>query len=102
VDLLQILILLVIMGICGAIAVLLLGFSPRGVMIMLFSIITGTIGAALGGWLKAILRLPDFFPIKVGTIRFDVLLTFICALLVVGLLQLLLGGIERRASRGAD
>jgi hypothetical protein len=99
VDLLQLLILLAIMGICGAFAVLLLGFSPRGVLIILFSVITGTLGAALGGWLKALLNLPDFFPIKVGTIRIDVILTFGCTLLVVGLLQLLLGGIERRVRR---
>lgn len=101
-DLLQLLILLAIMGICGAFAVLILGFSPRGVMIMLFSVITGTLGAALGSWLKGNFGLPDLFPIKVGTIRIDVILTFICTLLVVGLLQLLLGGIERRVQRGAD
>lgn len=98
-DLLQVLILLSVMGICGAFSVLILGFSPRGVMILLFSVISGVIGAALGTWLKGLLRLPDIFPIKVGTIRIDIIFTLIGSIIVVALLQLLLGGIERRSLR---
>jgi hypothetical protein len=86
-DLLQLLILLTITGICGAIAVLALGFSPRGVMILLFSIITGTIGAAVGSWIKGVFRLPDLWALKIGTIRLDIWYTILSSLAVVGLLM---------------
>ncbi len=98
-DLLQILILLSVMGICGAFSVLILGFSPRGIMILLFSVISGVIGAALGTGLKGLLRLPDVFPIKVGSTRIDIIFTLIGSIIVVALLQVLLVGIERRTYR---
>jgi hypothetical protein len=88
-DLLQLLILLTITGICGAIAVFCLGFSPRGVMILLFSIIVGTIGAALGVGFKGFTNFPDLLPIKIGTIRMDIVLTILFSLLVVGALHIL-------------
>lgn len=98
-DLLQVLILLSVMGICGAFSVLILGFSPRGIMILLFSVISGVIGAALGTWLKGTLRLPDLFPIKIGSTRIDVFFTLLGSIIVVALLQVLLVGIERRTYR---
>jgi hypothetical protein len=87
-DLLQLLILLTITGICGAFAVFCFGFSPRGVMILLFSVIAGTIGAALGIGFKGFFSFPDILPIKIGTIRMDIVLTFVFSLLVVGGLHL--------------
>lgn len=88
-DLLQLLILLTIAGICGAFAVLLIGFAPRGVAILLFSIITGTIGAAIATSVKRLTGLPGIFELKVGTIRIDIIYTWLASLVVVGLLMLL-------------
>jgi hypothetical protein len=87
VDLLQLLILLTITGICGAFAVLILGFSPRGVMILLFAMIVGTIGAALAGWIKGLAGIRDIFTIRIGTIRIDIVLTLLGSLVVVGALM---------------
>jgi hypothetical protein len=101
VDLLQLLILLTITGICGAFAVLILGFSPRGVVTQLFSLIAGTLGAALGGWVKDRINIPDLFTIKIGTVRIDIILTLLGSLAVVGLLmglQILIGRVEQRST----
>lgn len=105
-DLLQLLILLSITGICGAGAVLTLGFSPRGVMVLLFALIAGTIGAALGVWVMGVLGIPDFFStIKIGTIRFNIFMTFLGSLAVVGLLmllQVLLVRVDSRSTKQAE
>ena len=93
-DLLQMLILLTITGICGATAIVVTGFSPRGVMILLVSLISGTIGAAvgvvLGGWSKAWTGAPvigwlfiplawlyDYFLVKIGTLRLSITFTLL-------------------------
>ena len=54
-DLLSILLLLVIAGICGALAEMVVGFSPGG---FVASVVVGLIGAYLGGWLAPELGLP--------------------------------------------
>jgi hypothetical protein len=106
VDLLQLLILLTITGICGAFAVLIIGFSPRGVVIQLFALIAGTIGAALGGLLKERLGIPDLFStLKIGTVKIDIIITVLGSLVVVGLLlglQILFGRVDQRAARQAN
>jgi uncharacterized membrane protein YeaQ/YmgE (transglycosylase-associated protein family) len=86
VDLLQLLILLTITGICGAFAVLILGFSPRGMMTLVFSVIVGTIGAALGNWVDVRTNLFDTFIVKVGTIQINIVLSVIGSIAVVGIL----------------
>ena len=48
-DPLQLLILLVIAGICGAVAELIVGFSPPGLHVMLVSIIIGVIAVRAAG-----------------------------------------------------
>ena len=104
-DLLQLLILLTITGICGAGAVFVLGFSPRGVMILLFSLISGTIGAALGGWIKSLAGFPDIVALKIGTVRLDLIYTALGSLAVVGILmflQRLLGRSDQRAARANE
>jgi len=99
VDLLQLLILLTITGICGAFAVLILGFSPRGVVTQLFALIAGTIGAALGGLVKEWLNIPDLFTLKIATVRIDIILTLLGSLAVVGLLMVLQNVISRLEQR---
>ena len=64
-DLLQLSILLVIAGICAAIAQWVVGFSPGG---FIMSIIIGVVGAYLGMSLASLLPLPLILPIHVGTV----------------------------------
>lgn len=54
-TLLELLLFLLIAGICGFIAEMIVGFSPGG---FLASIAVGLIGAYLGSWLAGILGLP--------------------------------------------
>jgi uncharacterized membrane protein YeaQ/YmgE (transglycosylase-associated protein family) len=92
-DLLELSIVLVIAGICGAFAELIMGFSPRGMLVILVSIIVGVIGAFLGYWIfTSILALPGILTIRVGTIRFDLLWTVVGSLLLLLLLQGLRSG----------
>jgi uncharacterized membrane protein YeaQ/YmgE (transglycosylase-associated protein family) len=69
-PLLELLILLVIAGLAGAIAEFLIGFSPGG---MLFSVIVGVIGAYIGNWLANLLGVPSIVPITVGSRTIDIL-----------------------------
>jgi uncharacterized membrane protein YeaQ/YmgE (transglycosylase-associated protein family) len=71
VDLLQISTLLVIAGICGAIAQWIVGFSPGS---MLVSIIVGVIGAYLGTVIARLLYIPDIIPsFAIGNLPFNIL-----------------------------
>ena len=83
VDLLQIFILLVIAGICAAIAQWIVGFSPGGFVI---SIIIGVVGAYLGTSLASLLPIPIILPIHIGTYRFDLVWAVLGSLLLLLLL----------------
>lgn len=54
-DLIELIILLIIAGVCGALAEMIVGFSTGG---FLASIVVGLIGAYLGSWLAPLLGLP--------------------------------------------
>jgi uncharacterized membrane protein YeaQ/YmgE (transglycosylase-associated protein family) len=86
VDLLQLSILLVIAGICAAIAQWVVGFSPGG---FIMSIILGVVGAYLGTSLANLLRIPPILAIRVGTISFDLLWAIFGSLLLLLLLYLI-------------
>ncbi len=91
-DPLQLLILLVIAGICGAIAELIVGFSPPGLHVMLVSIIVGVIGAFIGGWIAAMFSLPPITEIRVGNMRLNLLYTTFGSTLLLMILQALRNG----------
>ena len=94
-DLLQLSILLVIAGICAAIAQWVVGFSPGGFII---SIILGVVGAYLGMSLASLLPLPLLLPIHVGTVSFDLLWAVLGSLLLLLLLYLIRYGSGLRLS----
>jgi len=100
VDLIQLFILIVVVGICGAIAEWIVGFKPGGLMV---TIIVGVVGAYLGGWLGSLLRveLPLFslFNLEVGVTRFNLLWAVIGSIVLLLLLHLLRGGIGRQQFR---
>lgn len=84
-DLLQLSILLVIAGICAAIAQWVVGFSPGG---FIMSIILGVVGAYLGTSLANLLPIPPILPIHIGTVSFDLLWAVCGSLLLLLLLYL--------------
>ncbi len=85
-TILEIILLLVIAGICGSIAQALVGFSRGGCFL---SIAVGFIGALLGSWLARELGFPDFFVLEIGDTSFPVVWSIIGAVIFVGILNLL-------------
>jgi uncharacterized membrane protein YeaQ/YmgE (transglycosylase-associated protein family) len=85
---LELLLLLLIAGVCGAIAQALVGGSRGGCLV---SIALGFIGALLGSYLARQLGLPEPFTITIGARGFPVVWTIIGAALFAALLTLLAG-----------
>jgi uncharacterized membrane protein YeaQ/YmgE (transglycosylase-associated protein family) len=70
VTLLQLVVLLVVSGVCGSIGSAIAGHSRVG---CLGSIALGFIGAILGMWISRVAHLPEWFVWRVGGERFPVL-----------------------------
>lgn len=83
--LIQILVLLLIAGVCGAIGQAIGGYSRGGCLV---SIALGFIGALLGSWLAGKLGLPELLSIPVGGAKFPVIWSIIGAALFVALINL--------------
>jgi len=88
-ELLDILILLVIAGICGAVGQALAGSSRGGFLV---AIVLGFIGAALGTWLARTLDLPPVFVIEIGDTPFPIVWAVVGSALFVAVLSLLTRG----------
>lgn len=91
-TLVEFLVLLVIAGVCGAIAQSLVGFTRGG---CLGSIALGFIGALLGSWIATEAGLPEPFAVSVGGEPFPVLWSIVGAALFAALLSLIAGGVRR-------
>ncbi len=82
----EILLLLVVAGFCGAIAEAIAGYSHLG---CLSSVAIGFIGGLLGTWLARKLGMPEWFTLRFGTIKFPIVWSIIGATLFVAALGLL-------------
>jgi uncharacterized membrane protein YeaQ/YmgE (transglycosylase-associated protein family) len=91
-TLIELLILLIIAGVCGSIGQAISGFSRGGCLV---SVALGFIGALVGTWLARALGLPELFMIQVGGQGFPIVWSIIGATLVVLVVGLLSG--RRRA-----
>ena len=85
-NLLEFLLLLLIAGVCGALAQSIAGYSHGG---CLTSIALGFIGALLGTWLARLAKLPDLFTIQVGNAQFPILWSIIGGALFAALIAFL-------------
>lgn len=85
-GLLDLIILLVIAGICGSIGQSLVGYTHGGCFV---SIAVGFIGALLGEWLARKMMLPDFFVFNVGGRSFPVVWSIVGAVIFSGIISLL-------------
>ncbi|TFH64848.1 MAG: GlsB/YeaQ/YmgE family stress response membrane protein [Gemmatimonadales bacterium] len=81
----ELLLLIVIAAICGAIGKAIAG-SVRGGLVV--SIALGFIGALLGPWVAGLLRLPEPFMVTIGGHPFPVLWSVIGAALFVAIIHL--------------
>jgi uncharacterized membrane protein YeaQ/YmgE (transglycosylase-associated protein family) len=85
-TLFDLLILLLVAGICGALGQAITGFSRGGCLV---SIALGFVGAVLGMWIARSLGLPELFSIQIGTTSFPIVWSIIGASLFVAVISLL-------------
>lgn len=88
-TLIDLLLLLLIAGVCGAVAQALTGYTRGGCIV---SIIVGFVGAFLGLWLANRFDLPTFFVITVGGRAFPIVWSVIGGVVC----SVLLGMLTRR------
>ena len=85
-GLIDLLILLLVAGLCGALGQAIGGYSRGGCLV---SIALGFIGALIGMWIARKLGLPELFPIDIGGTRFPIIWSIIGSALFVAIISLL-------------
>ncbi len=85
-TLLDLLLLLLVAGICGSLGRAISGYSHGGCLV---SIALGFIGAVLGMWLARKLGLPELFAVQIGTTSFPIVWSIIGSALFVAVITLL-------------
>ena len=85
-TILDLIVLLIIAGICGALGQAITGFTRGGCLV---AIALGFIGALLGMWLARQLGLPELLPVQIGTTSFPVVWSIIGSALFVAIISLI-------------
>ncbi|MBA2703963.1 MAG: GlsB/YeaQ/YmgE family stress response membrane protein [Blastocatellia bacterium] len=88
-TILDLVVLLIIAGLCGALGQAITGFSRGGCLV---SIALGFVGALLGMWLARNLGLPELFSVQIGTTSFPIIWSIIGSALFVAIISLLTRG----------
>ncbi len=84
-TLLDLIILLIVAGVCGAIGRAIAGYSHGGCLV---SVALGFIGALIGVWIQRKLGLPELFPVRIGTTSFPIIWSIIGSALFVAVISL--------------
>lgn len=85
-TLLDVLILLLVAGICGSLGQAIAGYSRGGCLV---SIALGFVGALLGVWIARLMGLPELFPVRIGGTSFPIVWSIIGSALFVAILTLI-------------
>jgi uncharacterized membrane protein YeaQ/YmgE (transglycosylase-associated protein family) len=85
-TLLDVVLLLIVAGICGALGQAITGYSRGGCLV---SIALGFVGALLGMWLARQMGLPELFAVQIGGTHFPIVWSIIGAALFVAVISLL-------------
>jgi uncharacterized membrane protein YeaQ/YmgE (transglycosylase-associated protein family) len=85
-TLIDLLILLLIAGICGSLGQAIGGYSRGGCLV---SIALGFVGALLGSWIATKLGLPEILPVRIGGTGFPIVWSIIGAALFVAVISLI-------------
>ena len=85
-TLLDVIILLIVAGVCGSLGQAITGYSRGGCLV---SIALGFVGALLGMWLARMLHLPELFTVQIGTASFPIVWSIIGSALFVAVITLL-------------
>jgi len=89
----DLLLLLLIGAICGAIAEMIVGFSPGG---FLASVAIGFLGALIGTWLAGQLRLPSVLAVTIGGYTIEILWAILGAIVLLLIISLFRRSYYRR------
>ena len=84
-TLIDVLILLLVAGICGALGQAIAGYSRGGCLV---SIALGFVGALLGMWIARMMGLPELFPVRIGGTSYPIIWSIIGSALFVAVLTL--------------
>lgn len=85
-TLIDLILLLIVAGICGALGQAITGYSRGGCLV---SIALGFVGALLGIWLARAMNLPEVFALQFGTTRFPVVWSIVGSALFVAVISLI-------------
>jgi uncharacterized membrane protein YeaQ/YmgE (transglycosylase-associated protein family) len=85
-GLIDLLILLLVAGLCGALGQAISGYSRGGCLV---SIALGFIGALIGMWIARKLALPELFAVDIGGTRFPIIWSIIGSALFVAIISLI-------------
>ena len=85
-SLVDLLILLLVAGLCGSLGQAISGYSRGGCLV---SIALGFIGAVIGMWIARQFQLPELFPINIGGTKFPIVWSIIGATIFVAIIGLL-------------
>lgn len=85
-TLLDLLLLLLIAGICGSLGQAIAGYSRGGCLV---SIALGFIGALIGMWLARLLGLPELVPVVIGGTSFPIIWSIIGSTVFVAVITLI-------------
>jgi uncharacterized membrane protein YeaQ/YmgE (transglycosylase-associated protein family) len=85
-TLMDVLILLLVAGICGSLGQAITGFSRGGCLV---SIALGFVGAVLGMWIARTMGLPELFAVRIGTTNFPIVWSIIGSAVFVAVIALL-------------
>ena len=85
-TLFDLILLLIVAGICGSLGRAISGYSHGGCLV---SIALGFIGALIGMWVARAMNLPELFPVNIGGTHFPVIWSIIGAALFVAVISLI-------------
>ncbi len=83
-TLIDLLVLLLVAGLCGSLGQAISGFSRGGCLV---SIALGFIGALIGMWLARSLGLPELFAVNIGGTKFPIIWSIIGSALFVAIIS---------------
>ncbi|MBX3188402.1 MAG: hypothetical protein KF819_15400 [Labilithrix sp.] len=82
----ELLFLLVIAGVCGAVGKAIVGYYPGGALV---SIGVGFVGALIGTWVARLAGLPELFAVQIGRTTFPIIWSILGSALFVAFLSLI-------------
>ena len=85
-TLIDLIVLLIVAGLCGSLGQAISGYSRGGCLV---SIALGFIGALIGMWVARNLGLPELFAVDIGGTRFPIIWSIIGSALFVAVISLI-------------